>query len=70
MTKLHSDAYLFTLLYLLLSQFSLMLPIVIKILILTNKTLPKPFEDGGNELSLNEPMKNSLEAGEQLLSYS
>lgn len=47
-----------------------MLPIFVKILILTNKTLPKPFEDGGNELSLYEPMKNSLQAGKQLLSYS
>lgn len=50
---------------LLLSQWNLMLPIFIKILILTNKTLPKPFEDGGNELSLYEPMKNSLQAGKQ-----
>lgn len=47
-----------------------MLPIFVKILIVTNKTLPKPFEDGGNELSLYEPMKNSLQAGKQLLSYS
>lgn len=36
-----------------------MLPLFIKILILTNKTIPKPFKDGGNELSLYEPMKNS-----------
>lgn len=47
-----------------------MLPIFVKILILTNETLPKPFEDGGNELSLYEPMKNGLQASKQLLSYS
>lgn len=47
-----------------------MLPTFIKILILTTKTLPKSFEHGGNELSLYEPMKNSLQAGKQLLSCS
>lgn len=40
-----------------------MLPVFIKILILTNKTLSTSFEDGGNELCLYEPMKNSLQAG-------
>ncbi|KAL2305055.1 hypothetical protein Nmel_007024 [Mimus melanotis] len=48
---------------LLLSQWNLMLPVFIKIHILTNKSLSTPFEDGGNELSLYEPMKNSLQAG-------
>lgn len=47
-----------------------MLPIFIKILILTKKTLPKPFEDGGHELFLYEPMKNSLQTDKELLSYS
>lgn len=47
-----------------------MLPIFVKILILTNETLPKPFEDGSNELSLYEPTKNGLQASKQLFSYS
>lgn len=59
---------IFSLYYnLLLSQRNL---IFVKVLILTNKTLPKPFEDGGNELSLYEPMKDNLQAGKQLLRYS
>lgn len=52
---------------LLLSQWNLTLPICFKILIPTNETLPKSFEDVGNDLSLYKPMKNNLQAGNQLL---
>lgn len=52
---------------LLLSQWNLTLPIFVKVLILTNKTLPKSFEDVDNDLSLYKPMKNNLQAGKELL---
>lgn len=52
---------------LLLSQWNLTLPIFFEILILTNKSLPKSFEDMDNDLSLYKPVKNNLQAGKELL---
>lgn len=52
---------------LLLSQWNLTLFIFVKVLILTNKAVPKSFEDVDNDLSLYKLMKSNLLAGKPLL---